>query len=280
MALTDFIPTLWSARLLANLDKKLVFKGFVNTDYEGEIKGLGDSVVINQMGDVTIKDYTGADIAAADDVDGTTQTLLIDQAKYFNFKVKDITKAQANVDLLDKAMARAAYAIADKIDQAIAALVTGAGSTVGTLLAPIEINSVNAYDELVNLGVKLDELNIERVGRKIILPPWYIGLLSKDPRFTSKYEILENGVVDGANVAGFEISMSNNIVKDTTDTAIYKVPAGTQAAISYAGQVSETEAYRPESNFADAVKGLFVYGHKVVEPKAIVQFLCKQVAEA
>lgn len=278
MALADFIPKLWSARLLANLDKKLVFKDFVNTDYEGEITQFGDSVVINQMGDVTIKDYTGADIATADDVTGATQTLLIDQAKYFNFKVKDITKAQANVDLVDKAMQRAAYAIADKIDQAIAALVTGAGTTVGTLLAPISITVDNAYDELVNLGVKLDEKNVDRVGRMVILPAWYIGLLSKDPRFTTNFSILENGVVDGATVGGFELRMSNNIVKDTTDTAIYKVPAGTQAAISYAGQVTEIESYRPESNFADAVKGLYVYGHKVVEANALVQFLVKQGA--
>ena len=107
MALQDFIPKLWSARLLANLDKKLVFRNAVNTDYEGEITRFGDSVVINQMGAVTIKDYTGADIAAPDDVTGATQTLLIDQAKYFNFKVKDITKAQANVDLVDEEIGRA-----------------------------------------------------------------------------------------------------------------------------------------------------------------------------
>lgn len=278
MALQDFIPKLWSARLLANLDKKLVFRNAVNTDYEGEIARFGDSVVINQMGAVTIKDYTGADIAVPDDVTGATQTLLIDQAKYFNFKVKDITKAQANVDLLDAAMARAAYAIADKVDQALAGLVTGAGTTVGTLLAPISITKDNAYDKLVDLGVTMDENNIPRVGRSVVLPAWYIGLLSKDARFTTNFSILENGVVEGATVAGFQILMSNNIVKDTTDPLIYKVPAMTDAAISYAGQVAETEAYRPESNFADAVKGLYVYGHKVVEPSALIQFLVKQGA--
>lgn len=278
MSVQNFIPKLWSARLLANLDKSLVFKNFVNTDYEGEIQNLGDSVVINQFGDVTIKDYTGADIDNPEEVTSATQTLLIDQALYYNYKVNDIDAAQANIELVDKAQERAAYALGDKVDQKIAALVTGAGTTVGTLLAPISITKDNAYDKLVDLGVTLDEKNITRAGRKVVLPAWYLGLLSKDSRFTSNYKILEDGVVEGAIVGGFQLYMSNNIVRDTTDTGIYKVPAGTNAAISFAGQVVETEAYRPEKNFADAVKGLYGYGLKVVEPKALIQFLVKQGA--
>ena len=276
MPFTNFIPKIWSARLLANLDKNLAFRGFVNSDYEGEIQNFGDSVVINQFGDVTIKDYTGADIDTAEEVSSATQTLLINQGKYFNFKVKDIDAAQANVELVDKAMERASYAISDEIDQALAGLVVGAGNTIGTLVAPISITKANAYDQLVDLGVKLNELNVPKPARKVVLPPWYIGLLAKDPRFTSNAKVLEDGVVGRAG--GFDIFESNNIVRDTTDTGIYKVPAGTNQAISYAGQIVETEAYRPEANFADAVKGLYVYGHKVVEPKALVQFLCKQGA--
>jgi hypothetical protein len=278
MSVRNFVPKLWSARLLANLDKKLVFRGLVNTDYEGEIAQFGDSVVINQMGNITIKDYDGSDIDTPDDVTSVTQTLLIDQAKYFNFKVKDIDAAQANVELVDRAMDRAAYAIGDEIDRAIAGLVVGAGIHVGTVASPIEITVSNAYDKLVDLGVKLDEENVSRVGRNVVLPAWYLGLLSKDPRFTANFTILENGVVEGASVGGFGISMSNNIKRDATDTSIYHIPAMTDAAISFAAQVTETEAYRPESNFADAVKGLYVYGHKVVEPKALVEFVVKQGA--
>lgn len=278
MSVANFIPKIWSARLLANLDKSLVFRNLVNTDYQGEISNLGDSVVINQIGGVTIKDYDGSDIDAPEDLTSATQTLLIDQAKYFNFSVKDVDAAQANVELVDKAMDRAAYGIADVIDQSIAGLVTGAGTTVGTLLAPIEVTVDTAYDAIVDLGVVMDTNNISRAGRNIVLPSWYLGLLSKDPRFTLNYSILENGLVEGANVAGFKIYMSNNLVKDTTDPTIYKVPAMTNAAISYAGQIASTEAYRPEANFSDAVKGQYVYGHKVVEPKALVQFLVKQGA--
>lgn len=279
MSVANFIPQIWSARLLANLDKKLVFGNFFNRDYEGEISQFGDSVVINQMGDITIKDYTGADIDTPEDVTSETQTLQIDKAKYFNFRVKDVDQAQANVELVDRAMARASYAIADAIDVDLAGvLVTQKGSNLGTIASPITITVSNAYDKLVDLGVKLDEENVERVGRRIALPAWYLGLLSKDPRFTTSFNILENGLVEGASVAGFEIYMSNNVVKDTVDPTIFRISACTTRGGSYAGQVTETEAYRPEKNFADAVKGLYVYGRKVVEPKAVVEFVVKQGA--
>lgn len=112
MSFKNFIPTVWSARLLANLDKNLVALQFVNRDYEGEISAYGDTVKINQLGDITIKDYTGADIDDPEELDSTQQILAIDKAKYFNFAVKDIDKAQSNVNLVDGSMQRASYAMA------------------------------------------------------------------------------------------------------------------------------------------------------------------------
>lgn len=97
-------------------------------------------------------------------------------------------------------------------------------------------------------------------------------MLSKDPRFTKDFKVLENGVVDGADVAGFTLRMSNNVPVAANK---YSIMAGTEMAISYAGQITEIEPYRPEKTFADAVKGLFVYGTKVIEPKALVNFTCK-----
>ena len=96
--------------------------------------------------------------------------------------------------------------------------------------------------------------------------------LSKDPRFTKDFKVLENGVVDGADVAGFQLRMSNNVPVSANK---YSVMAGTDQAISYAGQITKIEPYRPEKTFADAVKGLFVYGTKVIEPKALVNFTCQ-----
>lgn len=270
----NFIPTIWSARLLANLDKSLVGLQMVNRDYEGEIQAYGDTVKINQLGDITIKDYTGADIDDPEEIDSTQQTLTIDQAKYFNFTVKDVDKAQSNVNLLNGSMERAAYAMSDVIDQDIfSTMATGAGIKVGSASSPQEVFKDTAYDILVDLGVKLDEKNVSKAGRKIVLPAWYLGLLAKDPRFTKDMNILANGVVEGATVGRFQLLSSNNL-KAGTGTAVHSV-GGTNQGMSFANQIVETEAYRPEKNFSDAVKGLSVWGRKVIQPDALFDYSIK-----
>lgn len=277
MSVKNFIPQIWSARLLANLDKNLVYANAVNRDYEGEIKKFGDTVKINQMGDVTVKDYKGGVIEDPEELDSNQTILTIDQAKYFNFKVDDVDKAQANVTLVDKGMGRASYAVQDVIDKFIAALVKDAKIKVGNTSKPVEITVANAYDTLVDLGVELDNKNVPRVGRFVILPPFYLGLLSKDPRFTKDFKILENGVVDGATVSGFKIMMSNNVPFASSN---YSIMAGIDMAISFAGQVTEVEAYRPEKSFSDAMKGLYVFGAKVTQPDCLACLTAKQkVAE-
>lgn len=277
MSVKNFIPQIWSARLLANLDKNLVYANAVNRDYEGEIKKFGDTVKINQMGDVTVKDYKGGAIEDPEELNSNQTILTIDQAKYFNFKVDDVDKAQANVTLVDKGMGRASYAVQDVIDKFIAALVKDAKIKVGNTGKPVEITVANAYDTLVDLGVELDNKNVPRVGRFVILPPFYLGLLSKDPRFTKDFKILENGVVDGATVSGFKIMMSNNVPFSANN---YSIMAGIDMAISFAGQVTEVEAYRPEKSFSDAMKGLYVFGAKVTQPDCLACLTAKQkVAE-
>lgn len=274
MSFANFIPTIWSARLLANLDKNLVALQFVNRDYEGEIKAFGDTVKINQVGNITIKDYDGSDIDDPEEMDSTQQTLVIDQAKYFNFTVKDVDKAQANVNLLNESMKRAAYAMADEVDQDVFRVMSeGAGIKEGTASSPIEIDVNNAYDTLVDLGVLLDEKNVPVGGRKIALPHWYLGLLAKDPRFTKDMNILANGVVEGATVGRFSLLASNNLKTGTG--GVVHVPAGLSDATTFANQIVETEAYRPEKNFSDAMKGLNVWGRKVIQKDALANFIIK-----
>lgn len=271
----NFIPTIWSARLLENLDKSLVALQMVNRDYEGEIQAYGDTVKINQLGDITIKEYTGADIDDPEELSSTQQLLVIDQAKYFNFAVKDVDKAQSNVNLLNGSMERAAYAMADVIDKDVfETMVAGAGIKVGTAATPIEVFVDTAYDLLVDLGVQLDEKNVPAAGRKIVLPPWYLGMLAKDPRFTKDLNILANGVVEGATVGRFQLLSSNNL-KTATGASAFHAVGGTTQATSFANQIVETEAYRPEKNFSDAVKGLSVWGRKVTQKDALVDFIVK-----
>lgn len=274
MSFNNFIPTIWSTRLLANLDANLVALQFVNRDYEGEISAYGDTVKINQLGNITIKDYDGTDIDDPEEIDSSQQILEIDQAKYFNFAVKDIDKAQANVNLLNGSMLRASFAMANVVDKDIFDVAsTGAGVKQGTVSSPIEIDVKNAYNTLVDLGVLLDEKNVPAGGRKIALPPWFLGLLAKDPRFTKDSKVLANGVVEGATVGRFSLLQSNNL-KTGTGGAV-NVPAGTTEALTFANQIVDTEAYRPEKNFSDAMKGLNVWGRKVIQKDALANFVIK-----
>ena len=274
MSVENFIPTIWSARLLEHLDKRHVYLNLVNRDYEGEIKNFGETVIVIQIVKVTIKDYTqGEDIEAPEDLSGEQQELVIDQAKYFNFAVDDVDDAQTNPKLMDKAMERAAYSMGDVTDKFVANLLAvnvHTDNAIGSDSSPVEVGKDNAYDCLVDLGVKLTEANVPSVGRWVVVPAWYHGLLLKDERFVGNgtdYNkgILENGEVGKA--AGFTIYVSNNV--PNTTKAKYKIIAGTDQAGSYAEQILNTEGYRPEKRFSDAIKGLHVYGAKVFQSKCI-----------
>lgn len=282
MSIDRFIPTIWSARLLAYLDNTHVYANLVNRDYEGEISGAGDTVNINQVGDVTINDYVkNTDIAAPETLSDEQKVLTIDQLKYFNFQIDDVDKAQQKPKIMDTAMSRAAYGLSDVNDQFIAGLYTevASGNTIGDDTTPETPTTSTAYDLLVDMSVILDDNSVPEVGRFVVVPPWFHGLLRKDDRFVHATEagdsVLRIGTFNGqrpsngfvGEVAGLLVFKSNN-VPNTTGTK-YKILAGYSGAITYAEQIVETEAYRPESRFGDAIKGLHVYGAKVTHPSAI-----------
>lgn len=274
MSISNFIPTIWSARILQTLEKSLVYaqSGVVNRDYEGEIRAAGDTVKINSIGDVTIKSYTkNSNIDAPQELTDASQTLLIDQQKYFNFAVDDVDAVQAKPSVMGEAMARAGFGLRDVADKFVASFHTQvlAPNLVGDDTAPIVPTAITAYERLVDLGVILDESNIPSEGRFVVVPPWYHGLLLKDNRFVSAGtpttdSVLRNGMIGQA--AGFSVLKSNNV--PNTAGAKYKIIAGTNVAFSYAEQIVKVEAFRPELRFSDAVKGLHVYGGKLVRPYA------------
>lgn len=281
MSIQNFIPTIWSARLLNHLDKSHVYLNLLNRDYEGEIKNFGDTVKINQVGDVSIKDYTkGTDIDAPEDITGEQQGLKIDQAKYFNFAVDDVDNAQTNPKLMDKAMQRAAYAMNDVVDAFAANLLAinvHADNAIGTNEAPIVPTKADAYDYLVDLNTKLTEANVAKMGRWVVIPAFYHGLLLKDDRFVGNGTDYNQAILEGGEVgkaAGFTVYVSNNVPH--TEGTKYKVIAGTTEAGSYAEQILNTEAYRPEKRFSDAVKGLHTYGAKVLQSKCIAVLTCNK----
>jgi N4-gp56 family major capsid protein len=277
MSLDGFIPQIWSARLLANLHKALIAAqpGVVNREYEGEAQ-LGNTVKINSIGPVTVGDYTkNTDHAAPETLTEAQRSLLIDQAKFFNFQVDDIDQFQQKPKVMDEAMREAAYALADVLDQYILSkyVDAAAANAVGSTAVPVAVDETNAYSVLLQLGTKLTKQNIPTPGRWVILPPEWTERLLQDDRFVSfgtseNRGALENGVVGRA--AGFDLLESNNVVAlSGADAGKYKVMAGTNMAITLAEQIDETEAYRPERRFADAVKGLHVYGAKAIRPEAL-----------
>lgn len=277
MAFSNFIPQVWSARLLEHLDKVHVYAGLMNRDYEGEIRAFGDTVHINQIGSITINDYTGADLADPEELDGEQMDLVIDQAKYFNFQIRDIDNVQSNPKLVDAAMQRAGYGINDVVDNYLAGLLL-AGTAQENVLTAENLTSETAYDYLVDLGVRLNENNVPMLGRWVVVPPWFHGLLLKDNRFVGNgtgynQAILQGGWVGDA--AGFRIHLSNNVPLSGEYACVI---AGTNAAGSYAEQLVELEAFRLEKNFSDAVKGLHVYGAKVTQGSGLAVLKCTKAA--
>lgn len=279
MGLQNFIANIWTARVLANLHKAQVYgqAGVVNRDYEGEIRAKGDTVRINAIGAVTVGDYTkDSNIGDPETLTDAQTTLVIDKAKYFNFQIDDVDKAQGNPAVMDEAMREAAYALSDAQDAIIAAAMAAGAHTsnlIGSTASPKQdLGTASVpYNYLVDLGVLLDQQNVPKSGRFAVVPPWFEGLLRKDVRFTGygtpqQMDMLMNGIVGMA--AGFRLLVSNNVPYTTTTTK-FKIVAGHMIATSMAEQINSVEAYRPEKRFADAVKGLHLYGVKVVRPQAL-----------
>jgi hypothetical protein len=272
----DFIPTVWAARLLAALDKALVYgqANVVNRDYEGEIKKAGNTVKIASIGEVTIDDYTtNTDISNPETLTDDEQTLLIDNAKYFNFYVDSVDRAQQNVNVLDEAMRRSAYGLRDVADTFLAGIMAAAvpvGNTIGSEATPEVPTKDDAYEFLVDLGVLLDESNVPTVDRFVVMPAWFHGLLLKDDRFVRSGtqagdRRLRNG--EAGEAAGFAVLKSNKVPNTAGEK--YKIIAGHSIATAYVEQILDVQTYKPEKRFGDAVKGLHVYGGKVVRPTAL-----------
>lgn len=279
----DFIPTVWASRLLTALQESLIYgqANVCNRDYEGEIREAGNTVKIASIGDVTIGDYTkDTDIDEPEALTDDDLSLLIDQQKYFNFYVDSIDRAQQNVNVLDEAMRRSAWSLREKADSFLAGVISAAvtaGNTIGTLAVPKVPTKDDAYEYLVDLGVLLDEANAPLEDRYVVVPAWFHGLLLKDERFIKAGTRRSDGALQNGEVgeaAGFAILKSNN-VPNTTGTK-YKIVAGHRIATAYVEQVVDLQTYKPEKRFGDAVKGLHVYGSKVVRPTCLAMLIANK----
>lgn len=300
MSLNNFIPELWSDTILAALRKNLVYGALFNSDYQGQINQMGDTVRINAIGDITISNYTkDTDINPPQSLTDAQTMLTISQAQYYNFEVDDVDAAQAHPEVMTEAMSWAAYKLALTMDSYFAGFYTDAitsnliGSS-GSPVTPVVATQTNVgggttvYDYLVVLNQYLTQQGVPKTGRWCVIPAWVTTYLTQDIRFTSFNTAdarltITTGKLDASagmasdaylgKIQGMDVYESLNAphlsgtvgIAGSTDVVL----AGHSMALSKAEGLNKTEAYRPPYRFADAVKGLALYGAKTVRPSAI-----------
>lgn len=274
MAIEKFVPEVWVAALLVALEKALVYAGadVVNRDYEGDISAFGDTVHITSLVDPTIGTYAAHTDIAIEDVTDIEQLLLINQAKYFAFEVDDIEKRQAKGDVLNEQARRAAYKLRDIADQYVATLMAANVAPSNRLAKVTLATPAAAYDKLVDLSTALDEADVPTEGRFAVVTPKFHGLLQKDERFIAAGDqagvaARENGHIGRA--AGLGIKLSNNAPSGAGGDGGKHIIAGSKIATTFAEQIAKVEAFKMEKRFNEALKGLHLYGSKVVRPTAL-----------
>ena len=267
MALDLFKPTLWSGRFINNMDKALVFKQVVDTSYQGEIQ-FGQVLKINEIGDIDISTY-GSTGLTWQDVDDAQRELVIDQKKYFAFQVDDADAAQMRPQVMDGAMQRASFNMADEVDGFIAGKYGEAGitnaSNLGSSTTGLNLYANDMPDLITYMHRYLKENNA--MGRPwCVAPPWFMQLLryAQITNGAATFDTPNSTAIEGMGSGmGFDFYESNNVSNDGTD---YRIMFGTRDAIAYAGQVEKVEALRRQDFFRDGIKGLYIYGAKVVRP--------------
>lgn len=273
--LANFIPEVWAAQILETLRAVLVYAAptVVNRDYEGDIAQAGDTVHITSFSDPTVRSYTAETDITVESIDDDTLALVIDQAKYFAFDVDDVIKRQAINGWVESVTRAAAYKLAEAADTYMSGLlynaVNGTSNDVGGVT--VDISDNNGYGAvLVALRGKLSRANVPANGRWVIIPPELTAAFLQDARFidasqSGSTEAFRNGFLGRAS--GFDIYESNTVPTETA--GVYSVIAGHRMAATFAEQINSVEAQRRELRFGDLVKGLHLYGAKVVRPEAL-----------
>ncbi len=273
MAITNFIPTIWSENLLQNLDKQYIAVAHCSRDYEGEIREKGSTVKICGVGNVTVSNYTkNTNMDAPQTLSDSVRELVINQAKYFNFQLDDVDHAQATPGLMDLALKNAANALANQADRYVFSL--GSEAAIQKQIS-VETGKeiINALLQTRTSLMKNNVMDPEDLIIEVTPEVAAVILKEKISLGSDNYAVLEKGCI--GSLFGSKIYVSNNLPFSEDDS--YNSSTcwmRTKRAVAFAEQLSEIEAYRPELRFADAVKGLHLYGAKVVYPleMACVQF--------
>jgi hypothetical protein len=289
----NFIPEIWSGKLIQNFYDATVLAAISNTDYEGEIRRQGDTVNIRTTPNITIRDYVKGQNLVVENPDKPKIQLVIDKGEYFACVEDDIDKVQSDINLMDTWSKDASEQMKIKIDQRVLTDIlpdiaaanrgTTAGQqssafNLGTTAAPLTVTKDGAssttavVDLLVDMGTVLDEANVPESGRFVVIPARMAGLIKKselkDASLTGDgVSIVRNGRL--GMIDRFTLYVSHNLKVDTGGK--FNLIAGHKMGFTFASQMTEMETLRSTSTFGDIIRGLQVYGYKVVKPEALSQ---------
>lgn len=283
-----FIPQIWSSKLIEKFYATTVLAAISNTDYEGEIKGQGDLVKIRTIPTLTINDYSAGQTLTNQRPTSSVVELLIDKGKYWSAIADDVMAVQSDIDMMNKWATDASEQMKIAVDRDVLGTIipsfaaANRGATAGALSAninlgvtgtPLALTKVNIIDVLVDLNEVLSQQNIPEQGRFFVLPFWANSLLKKsDIKDASMsgdgVSVMRNGRV--GMIDGTTIYVSNNLAHVTDGAnSCSNIIAGHTNGLTFASQLVKTETLRAESTFGDIMRGLQVYGYKVIDPTAL-----------
>lgn len=272
---STFIPEIWSKKLNQMLEKNCVMMQCVNKNWEGEISQQGDTVKIITPADVTVSTLTSDNITYTS-LAPKSQDLVIDQKKFFAFKIDDVAKVQSNMDIMEAHLVNAKKAIEEVQDSYLLAMHTDVteSNTVGSESSPITLDKSTIYEHFVKLSLALKNSDAVHTGFRpwVVINPNIESYLLQSPEFIKAYNVADETLRDGAigRIAGMDVLVSTNL---TDIDNKYYVLAGTNDAITFASQLAKIESLRDKDSFSDLVRGLYLYGAKTVQPKALAKMI-------
>jgi hypothetical protein len=282
----NFIPEIWSGKLIENFYDATVLAAISNTDYEGEIRNMGDTVNIRTTPEITIKTYVKGQTLSVENPDKPKLQLVIDKGEYFACVEDDVDKVQSDINLMDTWSKDASERMKIKIDQrvltdilpSISALNKGASAgrisgniDLGTSGSAIAITKTNVLEYIVDMGTVLDEANCPESERFLVIPAKMAGYIKKsdlkDASITGdSVSVLRNGRL--GMIDRFTVYVSHNL---SVTSGKFSIISGHKMGFTFASQMTEMESLRAESTFGNVIRGLQVYGYQVVKPEALAQ---------
>lgn len=288
----NFIPEIWSGKLIENFYDATVLAAISNTDYEGEIRQYGDTVNIRTTPEITIREYVKGQTLTVENPDKPKIQLLIDKGEYFACVEDDVDKVQSDINLMDTWSKDASERMKIKIDQRVLTdILPGIAATnkggsageqsgsfnLGTTGAPLTVTKDGAsattavVDLIVDMGTVLDEANAPESDRFIVIPAKLANLIKKSELKDASLSgdsmsVLRNGRL--GMIDRFTIYVSHNLY---VSSGKYSIVAGHKMGFTFASQMTNMETIRSESTFGNIIRGLQVYGYKVTKGEALAQ---------